>query len=392
MLTAVILFTSTVLQANLPSLSAKGMDIVRPDGTPVRMRGINLGGWLVEEMWMTPWQDTPPAGSDLPKIKDHVSLWKVVEQRFGHDGMVRIRNAWRDNWITDQDFARIKAAGFDHVRVPFLDSLLAEPGGIARLHSAVNMAARHGLYSVLDMHGAPGGQNNSDHSGQVDRNRLWYDVENISKMEQLWATLGREFGEDPNVAMFDLMNEPMGAPNPAMLALVYDRVYRAVRKTAPTKLILIEDGYKGFDTTPHPNLAGWTNVVFSLHFYNFDAKAPEDHIKALKSHEKRDLELQGYRQTPLYIGEFNLEPHGTPEVMREFTQEMTADGWSWAMWTYKTDAKGGPMGQWGLYRRDGKPAPLDAYRDSEADLIAKMKSVRTENFEAAPGLIAAFHP
>ena len=209
---------------------------------------------------MTPWQDKPPAGSDLPKIEDHVSLWKVVEKRFGTDGMLRVRNAWRDNWITDDDFKRIKDAGFNHVRVPFLDSLLEEPGGLGMLHKAVTMAAQHGLYSVLDMHGTPGSQNSSDHSGQVNKNRLWYDVENIAKMETDWATLGREFGSNPNVAMFDLMNEPMGAPNPAMLAIVYDRVYRAVRKTAPNKVIVIEDGYKGFETTVHPNLAGWTNV------------------------------------------------------------------------------------------------------------------------------------
>ncbi len=165
-----------------------------------------------------------------------------------------------------------------------------------------------------------------------------------------------------------------------------------MRKTAPNKLILIEDGYKGFDTTPHPNLAGWTNVVFSLHFYDFDAKTPDDHLAALRSHEKRDVELQGYRQAPMYIGEFNLEPHGTPEAMRDFTHEMTAAGWSWAMWTYKTDAKGGPMGQWGLYRRPGRPVLLDPYRESESDMIAKMKSLRTDNFEPAPGLLPAFGP
>ncbi len=185
-------------------------------------------------------------------------------------------------------------------------------------------------------------------------------------MESLWATLGREFGKDPNVAMFDLMNEPMGAPNPAMLALVYDRVYRAIRKTAPDKVLLIEDGYKGLDTTIHPNVAGWTNVAYSLHFYNFDAKAPGDHVAALQTHEKKDKELQGYRQVPMYIGEFNLEPQGTPDAMRNFTRELTADGWSWAMWTYKTDAKAGPMGQWGLYSREAKPVPLDPYTDSEA--------------------------
>ena len=376
-------------QAQLPALSCKGTDLVIPSGTPVRLRGVNLGGWLVEEMWMTPWQDKPPTGSTLPEVKDHVSLWKLVESRFGAATMVKIREAWRDNWITESDFAEIKRGGFDHVRIPFLDSLFDEPGGLARLHKAVDTAAKYGLYTILDMHGAPGGQNSADHSGQVDRNRLWFDVENITKMEALWTMLGREFGNNPNVAAFDLMNEPMGAPNPAMLNLVFDRVYRAVRKTAPKKVLLIEDGYKGFNTTPHPNLAQWTNVAFSLHFYNFDAKAPADHLTALKSHETKDKELQGYRQAPLYIGEFNLEPNSSPEASHDVTQEMTKAGWSWTIWTYKTDAKGGPMGQWGVYSRPGKPIPLDPYTDSAEQLIQKMKSVRTSNFTPVPGLVKA---
>ena len=373
--------------STLPELHAKGTDIVTSDGKPIILRGVNLGGWLVEEMWMTPWQDQAPAGSSLPKIEDHVSLWNVVAKRFGQDKMVQVRDAWRDNWIMDADFSRIKEAGFNHVRIPFLDSLIAEPNGLARLHKAVDTAAKHGLYTVLDMHGAPGGQNDADHSGQVKRNRLWIDVENISKMEQLWAQLGREFGKDPNVAMFDLMNEPMGAPNPAMLAVVYDRVVKAVRKTAPEKLLLIEDGYKGLDTTIHPNIAGWTNVVYSLHFYNFDAKEPADHLKALQSHDKKEKELQGYRQTPMYIGEFNLEPHGTLGAMHDVTAELEANGWSWAMWTYKTDAKGGPMGQWGLYSRVQKPTPIDPYVDSAEEMIAKMKNVRTDVMQPVSGLI-----
>ena len=372
--------------APLLPLHARGTDIVNASGEPVLLRGVNLGGWLVEEMWMTPWQEEAPQGSSLPKIEDHVSLWGVVEKRFGHDGMVKVRNAWRDNWITESDFSRIKAAGFNHVRIPFLHSLLEESNGLQRLHWAVDTAAKYGLYSILDLHGAPGCQNESDHSGQVRKNRLWFDVENITKFEEVWMTLGREFGSNPNVAMFDLMNEPMGAPNPAMLAIVYDRVYRAVRKTAPEKLIVIEDGYKGFETTIHPNIAQWTNVVYSLHFYNFDAKDPGDHIKALKSHSVREKELQGYRQTPMYIGEFNLEPHGTPQGMHDVTQEMERLGWSWTMWTYKTDSKGGPMGQWGFYSRPHKPNALNAFVDTEDELLAKIKTTRTDEFKAVPGI------
>ena len=52
---------------------------------PVVLRGINLGGWLVEEPWMMPIQTKPPTGSDLPPIRDNRSLWAVVEARLGDE-------------------------------------------------------------------------------------------------------------------------------------------------------------------------------------------------------------------------------------------------------------------------------------------------------------------
>jgi len=52
--------------APLLALHAKGTDIVNSAGETVILRGVNLGGWLVEEMWMTPWQEEPPHGTDLP--------------------------------------------------------------------------------------------------------------------------------------------------------------------------------------------------------------------------------------------------------------------------------------------------------------------------------------
>ena len=48
----------------LTMLKAQGTSIVDGDGRKVTLRGFNLGGWLVEEMWMQPFVTTPPAGTD----------------------------------------------------------------------------------------------------------------------------------------------------------------------------------------------------------------------------------------------------------------------------------------------------------------------------------------
>lgn len=376
---------------SLPALRIEGKRFVDPAGREVRLRGVNLGGWLVEEIWMTPWKPRA-AGEAQDSIKDNVTLWGTLERRLGRAAMLRLKEAWRANWITDADFARVRELGFNSVRLPFLDRMLDEPDAIARLKAAVAAAARNGLYTVLDLHGAPGGQSDQHHTGQEGRNQLWSGTENVKKLEVIWRRLGKEFGSDPNVAMFDLMNEPTGAPNAAMLAVVYARAIAAVRETAPTKPVLYDDGFKGFETTPHTNVGGWNQVAYSLHFYNFGAKAPGDHAAGLRDRMPKLLELQGYRDAPIYAGEFNLEPQFDPAQLKAFIGIFDRAGWSFAYWTFKAVGAGGPVGDWGIYRpRAFEPKNvMDPTADSEAELIRKIGTWRTEGMITRANIADAF--
>ena len=368
------------LQTLVP-IHTDGMNLATPDGKPILLRGVNFGSWFVEEIWMTPWKNKE-AESAKETVRDHDSLWRTVEGHLGKEAMTRVKDAWRDNWITQEDFNRVKSMGLNHIRIPILHDLIDEPNGMERLKSAVAMARKADLYVVLDMHGAPGGQSNEHHTGKENRNRLWFDVENIAEMERKWTTLAKEFCNDPTVAVYDIMNEPMGAPNPAMLHLVYDRIIRAIRKVDPSKVVLVDDGYKGFETTPHPNVPGWTNVAYSLHFYNFNAKAPEDHLTQRAKDNVKIKELQGYRNAPIYIGEFQLEPQYSAKGTRDVTNEISRQGWSWCSWAWKACGAGGPVGQWGLYRPAGKFQVADPFHDSESELISKFRNYRTENWIA----------
>ena len=94
-------------------LTVKGNDLVDSQGHAIILRGVSLGGWLVEEMWMQPIVTSPPSGSGLPTIQDHVGLWHVVEQRLGEGAMRRVRAAFRKAWINESDFDRLHHAGFN---------------------------------------------------------------------------------------------------------------------------------------------------------------------------------------------------------------------------------------------------------------------------------------
>ena len=361
-------------------LHAQGVQIVDEQGHPVVLRGINLGGWLVEEPWMMPIQTKPPAGSTLPPIRDNRSLWSVVEARLGAGGRARVQAAFRQAWVNEGDFDRMRAAGLNCVRLPFLASEVEEPDGFRYLDQAVAWAGQRGIYVILDMHGVPGSQSGEGHTGVAGRNEFFKDPENVAHAERLWTQIARRYRDNPAVAGYDLMNEPTGTPNSDTLYVVTDRLYRAVRAGDPTHLIFIEDGYTGLHWMPLPGPCGWTNVVYSGHYYQFGAKSSDDHRKAFRAFLDTIVKESTARQVPFYVGEFAFEPAGTAELEGQMVQAMNDAGISWSQWTYKVIFGGaGGLTLWSPVGNAKPVARLDPYQDSEAEWIRKSAGVRTEN-------------
>ena len=136
-----------------------------PDYKPgVRVRGVNLGGWLVLERWMKESLFASVNGKDETCFC--VQLGREEASR-------RLREHW-DTWITEADFAWIADHDFNAIRIPvghwifgsasgypYHDRYGADPhpyvdGGIERLDRAFDWAEKHGLMVLVDLHCAPG--------------------------------------------------------------------------------------------------------------------------------------------------------------------------------------------------------------------------------------------
>ncbi len=380
-------------QEKMPFLHAQGARIETKAGQPTILRGFNLGNWLVEEMWLSPFDTDPPAGSTLPKVTDHVRLRQVFTTRFGQQKADQLLEAWRQNFITPADFARLKADGANCVRLPFTYDLESEPGGLFRwLDFAVAQAKANGIYVVLDLHGAPGRQGIEHHTGEEGVNLFFKDAKYRAQTAQLWAKVAAHFKDEPAVAGYDLLNEPVGAPNAATIHLVSNQLYQAVRAADPNHIIIIEDGYKNPDQMPDPQIMGWQNVVYSFHSYKFDAKTADDYDSHLKWWVMaQSKKVQDNWQVPVYIGEWNLEPHGTPEKFRQYVRTFEAGNLSWSLWTYKITGKWGGS-QWGLYTpKDGLKA-INPFTDSFEEIAAKIPEIRTENLVRNDDFAAALAP
>ena len=369
----------------LPTSSVRvaGTHIVNEQGKPIALRGVNFGSWLVEEIWMMPVEDAPPAGSSFAKVIDHASLWETFRQRFGQQGVLQIRKAWRDCWITREDFVRVKELGLNCVRLPFLyDSLEAPDGLFPRIDQAVTWARETGVYLILDLHGTPGRQSGQHHTGKSDEDQLFKDLEKVKECELVWKKIASRYGKAPEVAAFDLMNEPMGAPNESTLYLVYDQLLRAVREVAAEKPVIIADGYKGIAGMPYPELAGWKQVIFSQHHYNFGAKQVRDHWGPLENLVAKIGYARSRRNVPYFVGELNIEPHSSQEMMTRVLDALDDKEISWTVWSYKV-AMRGQGGMWGLYRSKKDLPVLNPFTDSISEILKKIQAYQTENFEAS---------
>src|SRR3712207_5794801 len=137
-------------------VTTRGREFVTPDGRPLFLKGINLGNWLLPEGYMFKFKT-----ASSPRL-----ISTVVNQLIGEDEARRFWKAYRDNYVTAEDVRFIKRSGFNSVRVPFNYRLFVTEGepqrlegvGYEMLDRVVGWCRREGLYVVLDMHGAPGGQ------------------------------------------------------------------------------------------------------------------------------------------------------------------------------------------------------------------------------------------
>ena len=376
----------------LPMLSAVGEDIVDADGNAVVLRGTNFGGWLVQEGWMCPTKQTDTLSTDM-----------TLYSRFGKEKAEALIAAYQESWITEEDFKTVKELGLNVVRVPFTymnvyrhlsdegellhpDEFTLREDPFERLDFALEMCKKYGLYLILDMHGAVGSQNGSDHSGDTSRTNLYAGTElgeaYREKTAELWALVAEHFAGESNVAGYDLLNEPTRASGATQWDY-YDVLYKAVRAKDPDHMIFIEATWEPGDL-PAPEDYGWENVVYEYHHYNWDYNDQSN--KSFYTFKKL---LGNTHKVPSLIGEFNAWGDSRRSTGKRDQTDLEAnagvlefyngEGWHWTTWTYKVV---GTLrdSNWGLFNASTllkDVTKIDPETDSYEDILAAWSSVDT---------------
>lgn len=381
----------------LSFLHAQGTAIVDEKNKPVVLRGCNLGNWLLLEPWML-------GIFDRANLRDQSDLEQVLTDRFGASEKDHILDLYRENWITPRDFEILKSWNFNTVRLPFHYSLLeddAKPGELKPdafhwLDRAVSMARQAGIYVILDLHGAPGGQSLDGATGKSGLDQFWK-PENRKRGAFIWQKIAEHFRDNPTVAAYDLLNEPFGKMNSdnddADLTGAMDEMIHAIRQVEERHIIFCAGSLRGIEMYGSPESRGWKNVGFTEHFYPGiygGTPALETHARFIGSILDGRARLLKKLNAPYFAGEFNvvLDRAGGAGMMRHYFDVFKSHGWAATLWAYKLlNADGGVHpDHWYMVTNTDPLPPPDFTADSAGQIESFCQSLSTMDYSQATDL------
>ena len=197
-------------------------------------------------------------------------LPKMAPQNMADEGQVREMEAAQQGWMNYclQDAAKSKEQRAESIKA-MCDALESDApvvtkqwllhvmqwvgddsciGAVAPLLKSddprlVDGAAREGIYTILDLHAAPGSQNGRDHSGETRFAKTFHEEKWLDLSCKLWTAVATHYRDNRWVAAYGLANEPEGQPKGLTTApnveKGLDALYRAVRAVDTRHLVMI---------------------------------------------------------------------------------------------------------------------------------------------------------
>jgi len=328
-------------------LKTSGKRIIDDKGREVILRSIGIGGWLMMEGYML-------GGKN---IAEHVFKAKM-KKLYGKKGLDRFIAGYQQHFFTEADVARIKKLGFNCARLPINHRVFEQKNGFKLIDRTVKWFRKYGVYLILDLHAAPGAQNQDWHSDSSGIAGLWASKKNMDKTVALWARISKRYKKDGIIAGYDILNEAV-TKNVSKINLLYAKIIKTIRQNGDKHIIFVEPNMwaANFDGVALPKDDNW---AWSIHFYlpiNFTfnwnplLKCPGK--KEIAGYLKPYHDIQLRDNVPMFVGEFGVTsrcPVCNDELkwVQRTLEVFQVYGWSWSYWTYKSTA--GALAPDGLYQ------------------------------------------
>jgi hypothetical protein len=364
-------------------LRVNGSQIVDADGQPVRLRGLGIAGWLNMENWVTGY---PGHEGGAKTAIRHVLGEKRCDFFF---------ERFIEHFFNENDAAYLASLGINMVRIPFSYKFLESDDapfeiredGFRYLDRVIQQCAEHGIYTMLDLHTAPGWQHQDWHCDNPTHTAQFWNYRHFQdRVVNLWKVIAARYRNEPWVVGYDPLNEPSD-PTAQKVGPYYDRLVDAIREVDQNHIIFLDGNRYAIDFhffgEPRPNVVyaphdypapGYTpGARYPGHLRTWHILAPEEgRTRALMEEDGPVQRDEGDNQywdkervegsflmrteymrrtgTPIVVGEFNAVFRGEPVADRELIT-MLGDQLdifrkhqaSWTYWSYKDVGLAAPL-------------------------------------------------
>jgi len=371
-------------------LHTSAQDIVDESGNKIMLRGVSLGNWMLPEgyMWKFGGQ------GDRPR-----KIEKIVADLAGPDYAKHFWTEYRNNYITEADIKRIAELGYNSVR-PALDArmFLTEGDnpvyvdeGFEVLDNLVKWSKKYGIYVIIDMHAAPGGQTgqNIDDSAN-DQPELFMDKKYQDRLSDLWVKIADRYKNEPTVAGYDLLNEPLpertgaAAKYKNQLEPLYKQLTAAIRAVDKKHVVVVEGANWANDWSVF-SAPFDSNMVYQFHYYCWDKPSALKSIRQYLDYRKRF-------NAPVWVGETGESDNA---IYWATTEYFEANNIGWSFWPWKKmDAANAPYSikppeDWQAvrsYTEGGDKPSMEAAQKTFDELL---QNIQLKNCAFRPDVVSA---
>lgn len=291
-----------------------------------KIKGVNLGNWLVLEKWMLPEMFEGTGAEDEVWLNRKMNPAELKEKMKEH----------RDTFITEQDFAFIKEQGIWLLRIPVPYFIFGDRppfnGCVEYLDKAFDWAEKYGLQILIDLHTVPGSQNGYDNGGLTGVCKWCKNPEEVEFALTVLERLAKRYGQREGLYGIEVLNEPISflvyatAPSTGkavdkeeakgsgyvplpFLENFYRNAYRRLRKILPeNKTIVFHDGFRLRHWGKFFRKEHMKNVVLDTHIYIFAMESfvpihmPWVYQIYIKSQQRLIERIQ--KDVPVVVGEW----------------------------------------------------------------------------------------
>ena len=381
--------TSKITSSHFLKANGKYLKNNYGKGDTVYLRGTNAGGYMIQEIWMSPTNN----------VDDQMSIIDTLTSRFGSEKAKKLIDTYEENYWTETDFANCASLGINCLRLPvWYRNFVDEnnnwyPDAFDRIDWFIEEAGKRGIYVILDMHGAYGSQSGNHSSGvdggddKMGASEFFFGANaaaNQEKYYKMWEKIAAHYAGNPVVAGYDLLNEPYneyryssGYSDEYLRELlwgIYNTAYNRIRAVDADHLIIMEATWDPVDL-PNPTDMKWNNVMYEYHNYLYSDYDNET-MQVANMKSKIDKINAADYGVPSYIGEFNYMSN---DATWDSGLKLLNDNYlNWTSWSYKCTSNNG---NWGLYNNSSSLGNVDVVNDSYDTILAKWSKAgeSTEN-------------